>query len=57
MVEAMVALVLLDGLMQQKAQCDLFSWNESFGNKPTTGSLTEINPLGKKLNGFGANLK
>ena len=56
MVEAMVALVLLDGLMQQKAQNDLFSWNESFGNEPTD-ALREINPLGKKLNGFGANLK
>lgn len=52
----MVALVLLDGLMQQKAQTDLFSWNESFGNEPST-AVTEINPLGKKLNGFGVNLK
>lgn len=51
MVEAMVALVLVDALMQQKAQCDLF---------PAVNSGTEniamqnmANPLGKKLSGFG----
>ena len=31
MVEAMVALVLADALMQQKAQCDLLSFSETAG--------------------------
>ncbi|CAN0042708.1 unnamed protein product [Ectocarpus sp. 6 AP-2014] len=45
MVEAMVALVLADVLMQQKAQCELF---------PADALETlETNPLGKKLSGAG----
>ncbi|CAN0078467.1 unnamed protein product, partial [Ectocarpus sp. 8 AP-2014] len=45
MVEAMVALVLADVLMQQKAQCELF---------PADALDTlETNPLGKKLSGAG----
>lgn len=41
----MVALVLADALMQQKAQCELF---------PAEALETlETNPLGKKLTGAG----
>lgn len=40
MVEAMVALVLADALMQQEAQCSLF---------PRAENDIKINPLGKKL--------
>lgn len=43
--QAMVALVLADVLMQQKAQCELF---------PADALETlETNPLGKKLSGAG----
>ena len=45
MVEAMVALVLVDMLMQQKAQCELFPPAEASNND-------QSNPLGKKLNLF-----
>ena len=38
MVESMVALVLADALMQQKAQCDLLEFQEPSG----------FNPLGAK---------
>ena len=31
MVEAMVALALVDALMQQKAQCDLLAWPDAAG--------------------------
>lgn len=41
MVEAMIALVLVDALMQQKAQCDLFPPDNN-----------QSNPLGKKLTLF-----
>ena len=57
MVEAMVALVLVDALMQHHAQCNLFpsdvdfTQNSSLEDGTTTSSLP--NPLGKKLQGFG----
>lgn len=51
MVEAMVALVLVDALMQQKAQCELFPLEQTFGAE--AASTTPANPLGKKLSGFG----
>ena len=35
-VEAMVALVIVDALMQQRAQCELLTWPEA----------SEFNPLG-----------
>ncbi len=50
MVESMVALVLLDGLMQQEAQCALFDKKETFGGQ---SGVLELNPLGKKLEGYG----
>jgi hypothetical protein len=54
MVESMVALVLVDALMQQKAQCDLFEPTESFDGQETTIQTGDpANPLGKKLTGFG----
>lgn len=46
MVEAMVALVLVDALMQHVAQCELFPYNDS-----------EMNLLGKKLSGLGISEK
>jgi hypothetical protein len=46
MVEAMMALVLADALMQQEAQCNLFP-------RPVGQEATVINPLGKKLEGVG----
>ena len=42
MVEAMVALTLLDHVMMQQAQCELFP-NES----------KDINPMGTTVTGFG----
>ena len=42
MVEAMVALTLLDHVMMQHAQCELFP-NES----------SDINPMGTTVKGFG----
>ena len=53
MVESMVALVLLDGLMQQRAQCQLFDADEAF---PGGKAPLAANPLGKKLHGHGAGL-
>ena len=54
MVEAMVSLVILDALMQQKSQCGLFDIDKSLdgegANKP------QMNPLGKKLTGQGSGL-
>jgi chorismate synthase len=50
MVESMVALVLIDALMQHKAQCDLFATDTVFD---VTRASDESNPLGKKLEGFG----
>lgn len=46
MVEAMVALVLVDALMQHVAQCELFPYNDN-----------EMNLLGKKLSGLGISEK
>jgi len=43
MVESMIALVLVDALMQQKAQCELFPLDEA------TSKNDAINKLGKKL--------
>lgn len=51
MVEAMVALVLVDSLMQDIAQCQLFPRKETFG---TNGIPSLENSLGKKLEGFGS---
>jgi len=42
MVEAMVALTLLDHVMMQKAQCELFP-NEA----------EDVNPMGTTVKGFG----
>jgi chorismate synthase len=50
MVEAMVALVLVDALMQHKAQCDLFPRDADLSAEDA-GALQ--NKLGKKLQGFG----
>ena len=50
MVESMVALVLVDALMQQIAQCDLFPADAAIPGA-TVGYTA--NPLGKKLAGFG----
>ena len=49
MVEAMVALVLVDALMQQQAQCGLFpvGMNGSGGSAPNGGG--SANRLGKRL--------
>ena len=50
MVEAMVALVLLDSLMTNKAQCDLFNPDINF----TSDNIEKkSNLLGKKLSGYG----
>ena len=52
MVESMVALTLVDALMQQKAQCELFNdlRIESLENGNEEHVLkSAINPLGKKL--------
>eukprot|EP01038_Epipyxis_sp_PR26KG_P005501 gene5501-7616_t len=57
MVEAMVALVLVDSLMQHHAQCNLFDRNIDFSeNKSDSTPKVDIisdNILGKKLTGFG----
>lgn len=60
MVEAMVALVLVDALMQHKAQCELFPVETQFDNASTDSSAQQqqkqqqlANPLGKQLSGFG----
>lgn len=50
MVEAMVALVLVDALMQHHAQCELFSRSAS------SSVDTLENKLGKQLSGMGQNL-
>ena len=52
MVEAMVAITLLDALMQQHAQCDLFDPTINFSDINSNNKVT-LNPLGKKLYGFG----
>jgi chorismate synthase len=44
MVEAMMALVLVDALMQQEAQCNLFP--RALEDEAKVG---KINPLGKKV--------
>lgn len=54
MVEAMVALVLVDALMQQKAQCDLFPLDAQLsGDQDQLSTQRMANPLGKKLTGLG----
>lgn len=53
MVEAMVALVLVDALMQQAAQCELFPVDANFDGKASEATPRTANPLGKKLSGFG----
>lgn len=52
MVESMVALVLIDALMQHKAQCEMFPVDTVFeGRAPE--QLPNL--LGKKLEGYGVN--
>lgn len=51
MVESMVALVLVDALMQQAAQCQLFPDDSDFDGE---GSSALTNHLGRKLEGLGA---
>jgi chorismate synthase len=51
MVESMVALTLVDALMQQKAQCELFPADADFEGAPPRG--VPANVLGKKLSGYG----
>lgn len=57
MVEAMVALVLVDALMQHKAQCELFPADADFGASAAASSKVGLqetaNPLGKVLSGYG----
>ena len=60
MVESMMALVLVDALMQHSAQCDLFSPDTDFGNVEATDMKlpgetkdVKLNELGPKLEGFG----
>jgi chorismate synthase len=50
MVESMVALVLVDALMQQVAQNDLFAADAGI---PGANVGYTANPLGKKLTGYG----
>ena len=52
MVESMVALVLVDALMQHQAQCQLFP--QAANLKSTAGSSHACveNPFGKRLDGF-----
>mmetsp|Transcript_1661 Transcript_1661/g.1809 ORF Transcript_1661/g.1809 Transcript_1661/m.1809 type:complete len:442 (+) Transcript_1661:71-1396(+) len=51
MVEAMMAIVLVDALMQHEAQCNLFPADAKFEGARDTG--VPANTLGKKLAGFG----
>eukprot|EP01041_Mallomonas_annulata_P008991 gene8991-18604_t len=55
MVEAMVALVLADHLMQHEAQCRLFPEvaEDEDQNDEVKGGDGGLNPLGKKLSGLG----
>lgn len=46
MVESMMALVLVDALMQQEAQCSLFPRGAASG---ADAANLHINPLGKQL--------
>jgi len=52
MVESMVALVLVDALMQQRAQCELFPLDAKF-EEINNVATTKSNPLGKRLEGVG----
>lgn len=52
MVEAMVAIVLVDALMQQIAQCNLFPVDAKFDGVEKD-SAAPANTLGKKLAGSG----
>jgi len=49
MVESMMALVLVDALIQQHAQCELFP-RHTEGGGGEEGADVFINPLGKALN-------
>ena len=52
MVEAMVALTLVDALMQQKAQCELFNDFDKeniYDDESEHVKESPHNPLGKKL--------
>ena len=58
MVEAMVALTLVDALMQQKAQCELFddlSNGDANDNEFQQVKESSLNPLGKKVRAHGSN--
>jgi chorismate synthase len=52
MVESMVALVLVDALMQHIAQCDLFDRDVNF-DESQPNVANSANVLGKKLSGYG----
>lgn len=52
MVEAMMAIVLVDALMQQVAQCELFPADARF-EEVKASSVAPANVLGKKLSGSG----
>ena len=56
MVEAMVALVIIDALMQHKAQCDLFSADINLADGSVVDQAEKSNRLGKKLRGSGQGL-
>jgi hypothetical protein len=50
----MVALVLLDALMQHQAQCGLFDLGASFNSDSLP---LNINRFGKKLEGYGIGIQ
>jgi len=55
MVESMVALVLIDALMQHNAQCNLFPNSVTSSSMSVDSDIVEALPnrLGKLLSGFG----
>ena len=57
MVEAMVALTIVDALMQHKAQCELFAPGTDLSDENQSNTLSssseKLNPLGKRLHGYG----
>jgi hypothetical protein len=46
MVEAMVALTMVDHLMMQQAQCELFPNTESMAARPNPMGVTAVRPGG-----------
>jgi len=57
MVEAMVALTIMDALMQHHSQCELFDREINFNSERSdvakSTAVSGLNPLGKKLKGLG----